>query len=335
LKVPCFVDAQPEKWFGLNTSVETLNLLISRLGGVLLHTRSSYLGDLRRLAGSHTLLSPFYEKLLTQHLILTQREPNQDFYIFRDSQTGDGALLRGWTSQEMKLKEISYQSAKYPNSNEATTLDDSIRFHNRNARDITLIDPYFGAQLCQEDSPLVALGEFFRSDVREIRIFTRLPKGETWDVKKWGEWKGKGGETVATISNDELDRISRSRKAFEEQFLWRLQRQLERTTSLVIQKKVSVSVHDPKTFPHDRHLAFSFPSCDESGKTISAAVKDYFSLGNGLTTLGYLGRYSRVSHVYHSDTERMWTGFGAYEIECSRVAELKKEAQQNDWIQVQ
>lgn len=268
---------------------------------------------------------------MSETLIFTTAEPTHEYFVFRESTSKSGALLCGWGSAEMKLKEYAYQSAKQVNSNQPTSLDDAVRFHNKHARDVTLIDPYFGTQICKSESPAQALREFFSPEISEVSIYTSVPKGKLSELSSWGEWLDSSGKVVNSLSTFDLTLLANNQSAFKRQFLWRLQRQLEKVSHISDIQQIRVSLHNAQYFPHDRHLAFSFPSLDDTGRPIKGAVKDYFSLGNGLTTLGYIGRYDRASHVYHSDTVRMWTGFGPEIRNSSFITVFIKNAGEKSW----
>jgi hypothetical protein len=333
MKIPCYVDVHPHKWFGSDTSIEAIDLLMSRLKDVLLYTRAEYLEDLRQIQKFNSRLAPFYEYLVAECLIFTTFEPDHEYFVFSDSNSNSGALLCGWGSDAMRLKEYEYQSPKYPNSNEPTSLDDAIRFHNKHARDVTLIDPYFGTQLCKSSNPALALREFLSPEITEINIYTSIPKARGSEFSNWGEWLDPSGDIIYSLPDHQFGSLSNNQALFTRQFMWRLKRQLEKLSHMSTSKLIKVSLHSSANFPHDRHLASSFPSLDNSGRFIKKPTKDHFSLGNGLSTLGYMGRHDRASHVYHSDGIRMWTGFGTEVRENSLIGLFTKEKGEHVWTE--
>jgi hypothetical protein len=305
---------------------------MNQLNGVLLYTRMSYLEELRDLARAGNRLAIWHAKILSDHIIFSDEEPNSEFFVFPPLSSAGSALLQGWTSSDMRLRESRLYSSTLENGSSNATPDHSVQFHNDRARDLTLIDPYFGALLCSSSDPALELQPFFSRGKHTISIYTNLVRPQLKDFLNWGEWRGESDQTRFQMGKDEAERILNQSRDRELQLVWRIEKQLSRLGAQCHKHSVNVYLHDSRTFPHDRHLSFRFDRQIQQSDSSNFAIADYFALGKGLATLGYFGKSASPSHVYNSDQFRMWSGFGASERDKSRKAIFKKGFDSDSWV---
>lgn len=335
MKIPCFLDAPPESWLEGVDEKDTLDLLFRELRKYLIYTRTEFLPKAKELSATGKPKSTHYQTLLSEVLIFASELPDASIYRIEQSEAHLSPLFGFWRTQGFQLVESKYfQSSDDPLAIQSN-FDSSLQFHIQKSLKLQVIDPFFASQICDGSDARDPFGHIARGTPTKIEIFSALTRLYPKDIESWESWLDLNGTVRTSLSEPELHTLCKNRKSREALFIWRLTQQLNRLNAAEIDRhEIEISLYDDRTFPHDRHISFAFRRFPPT-EGASVLLHDYFALGNGLTTLGYLGSSRKPSHVYSSDVNRMWTGFGQSVRSETLRAKISKKANSSDWLSIE
>jgi hypothetical protein len=334
MKIPCFLDAPPESWLRGVDEKDTLDLLFRELRRYLIYTRSEFLPKAKELAASGKPKSTHYETLLAEVLIFANELPDSSIYRIEQSEEHLSPLFGFWRTHGFQLVESKYFMSNDDRLAIQSNFDNSLQFHIQKSFKLQVIDPYFASQICAGSDTRDPFGHIARGTPTKIEIFSALNRLRLKDIESWGSWLDFNGKVRTSLSEPELIALCNNRTARESLFIWRLEQQLNKLNDAEIDRhEIEISLYDDSTFPHDRHISFAFRKFPPT-EGASVLLHDYFALGNGLTTLGYLGSSRKPSHVYSSDVNRMWSGFGQSIRSETFRAKVSKKANSSEWLPI-